>query len=428
VIFLTTGEKIKNLRKKLGMRQQELEDKNMSRAFISMVENGKRGLGKENARSIAEKLNNKASKLGFNLNIDEEYLLRTPKEDAEFYCSEKLNNNPTVDEIDVILKICKDYNLIKIKAESYKILGDYAFEINDYKKAIIKYMTSIDLYKDIGDYSLLPYLYNKIGVCKLNLLENTMNDLLYREAIFLFERANYYAENLNDLEAEKYSLYNIAKIYKILNEWEKALDFTEKYSFLCSKNNDKEGYVAAAILKASCYSEKGNKEKAISLYMELIENLTNGEEILWIIYNNLGIIYTQENNFDKGKECFYKAENIVKGKNIKKLSITFIEKSVIYIKQMLYEEALYFIKEGIKLSLEINYMPLVIKGYYMLIDIYNLLNDFINVRNTYINLLNLIKNKEEYKNDIIKIYSNLALLYLKQNDIEMCKKYLSIIS
>jgi transcriptional regulator with XRE-family HTH domain len=119
MIFFTTGEKIKNLRKKLGMRQQELEDENLTRAFISMIETGKRGLSKDTARVIAEKINNKAIKLGMSLNIDEQYLLRSPGEDAEIYCMEKLNGIPTIDEIDVIIDIAKKYNLLKVEARAY---------------------------------------------------------------------------------------------------------------------------------------------------------------------------------------------------------------------------------------------------------------------------------------------------------------------
>lgn len=421
MIFLTTGEKIRNLRKKLGMRQQELEDKNITRAFISMVETGKRGLGRESARIIAAKFKDKASKLGLKISVDEEYILRTPEEDAEVYCNEKLNNNPTKDEIEVILEICSKYNLTKVEARSYKILGNYAFEMRNYREACLDYIISLDLYKDTEDNKSLPYLYNRIGYCKFC-------RSMYVEAIPFFERANYYALAFNNLTYQKYSLLNLAKTYQKLHRYEKALEYVDKHSSLCYKFNDYEGYIASGILKASCYNEKGNKEKAVALYMKLIEDSQNHEGFLWCLYNNLGLIYADENDFDKSKEFFDKAEMTVLGKDTEKLASTLIGKTVVYMKQSLYEESLEIANKGINLALKYGYTDLIIKGYNKLIDIYSALNDFINVRNAYIKLLDIMKNKEEYKDDVVKLYNNLALLYLEQNDVEMCKKYLSIMS
>lgn len=422
MIFLTTGEKVRSLRKKLGMRQQELEDANITRAFISMIETGKRGLSRETAKALAEKINSKAVKLGLKISIDEEFFLRTPEEDAELYCSEKLNNDPTNDEIDVILDICKRYNLIKTQARSYMVLGDYAFEVEDYKKAFINYMMSLDLYKDTDDKSALAYLYNTLGVCK-------WSGGVYYEALALFERANYYSVFLNDVKLEKYSLYNIARTYKALNKYEDALVYADKFLSLCNKADENKGFIAANILKAGCYIEKGIKEKAVFIYTELLKEFqSTNDESLWKVYNDLGVIYAEENNYHRSKEYFTKAEKIGVEKNRKNLSFTFIERASVCIKQGGYEEALNFANKGLKLAVELNDTDTIVKAYYQLEEIYRSLEDFNNMKNTYIKLLDIIKDKENYKQDSFKIYNKLALLYLEQNDIEMCKKYLSIVS
>lgn len=422
MIFLTTGEKVRSLRKKLGMRQQELEDANITRAFISMIETGKRGLSRETAKALAEKINSKAVKLGLKISIDEEFFLRTPEEDAELYCSEKLNNDPTNDEIDVILDICKRYNLIKTQARSYMILGDYAFEVEDYKKAFINYMMSLDLYKDTDDKSALAYLYNTLGACK-------WNDGVYFEALALFERANYYSVFLNDVKLEKYSLYNIARTYKALNSYEDALVYADKFLCLCNKADENKGFIAANILKAGCYIEKGIKEKAVFIYIELLKEFqSTNDESLWKVYNDLGVIYAEENNYHRSKEYFIKAEKVALEKNRKNLSLTFIERASVCIKQGEYEEALNFANKGLKLAVEFNDTDTIVKAYYQLEGIYRNLEDFNNMKNTYTKLLDIIKDKENYKQDSFKIYNKLALLYLEQNDIEMCKKYLSIVS
>ena len=91
--FLTPGQKIRNIRIKLNMNQQDLVSENITRPLISMIETGKRNLTYDTANTIMGKFNKKAKKLGIDLNIDIDYLLRHQYEDANIYCLQKLKNN-----------------------------------------------------------------------------------------------------------------------------------------------------------------------------------------------------------------------------------------------------------------------------------------------------------------------------------------------
>jgi tetratricopeptide (TPR) repeat protein len=422
MIFLTTGEKVKSLRKKFNMRQQELEDENITRAFISMIENGKRGLSKETAKHISSKLSKKAEELGMNLNIDEAYLLRTPQEDAEVYCLEKLNNTPTSDEIEVIIGISQKYNLINVEAQAYKTLGDYEFDLGNSMNAFMNYILSLDLYKDTQDKKFLPYLYNRLGICKIKQLE-------YIEAISLLNRANHYSKLYGNKEIEKYSIYNLARIHKKLKKYDESLELIEKYLHLCSKAANYKEYIYAKVLKANCYNGKGSTEKAISIFMDMLEGVNGQEdESLWYAYNNLAAIYLEQNNLDKSLEYFEKAEKALENSEKRNLSYTYIQKAQVYIRQRKYDEALKLVSKGLKLTIEYNEIEGSLKAYYVLTDIYNELRDFQNLKATYIKLLDILKSKEYYKQEVNKVYNRLALLYLEQNDIEMCKKYLNMAS
>jgi HTH-type transcriptional regulator, quorum sensing regulator NprR len=422
MIFLTTGEKIRSLRKKFGMRQQELEDENITRAFISMIETGKRGLSRETARHIAEKLNKKAEVLGVSLNIDEAYLMRTLAEDAEVYCLQKLNNTPTKDEIEVIVEVARKYSLTKVEAQAFKTLGDYEFEGESYGAAFINYMVSLDLYKDTDDKNFIAYLYNKLGVCKFNQLE-------YIEANSFFDRGNYYAILYKDSIIEKYTIYNAARAFKKLEKYEEALKYTQSYLELCDKKEELKDYVYACVLKANCYRHKKNKDKAINVLRRLLDELPVGKcELGWYVYNNIGEIYLDENSLESSLECFDTAEKIAEGSCKNKLPWTYIQKSAVFSKKGVLDEALKFAYKGLKLAVEANEILTVINSYYKLINIYTSLGDFANLRSSYIKLVDILKNKETYKDEVIKIYNKLALLYLEQNDIEMCKKYLQMAS
>jgi HTH-type transcriptional regulator, quorum sensing regulator NprR len=420
MIFLTTGEKIRSLRKRFGMRQQELEDENITRAFISMIETGKRGLSRETAKNIAEKLNKKAEDLGTSLNIDENYLMRTLAEDAEVYCLQKLNNAPTKDEIDVIVEVAKKYCLTRVEAQAFKTLGDYEFEGEGYSEAFIYYMISLDLYKDTDDKRFIAYLYNKLGVCKFKRLE-------YIEANSFFGRANYYAILYKDSKIEKHTNYNAARVFKKLEKYDDALEYIQRYLEFCDKEAELKDYVHANVLKASCYRQKKNKDKALNVLGKLMDELIEvNSELGWYVYNNIGEIHLDENNLESSLECFNIAEKIADESCKCNLSWTYIQKSEVFIKKGLLDEALKFAYKGLKLAVEVKDILTVINSYHKLIDIYTSLGDFTNLRSSYIKLVDILKNKEAYKGEVIKIYNKLALLYLEQNDVEMCKKYLQM--
>ncbi|MCM0648237.1 helix-turn-helix domain-containing protein [Clostridium swellfunianum] len=422
MIFLTTGEKIRSLRKKFDMRQQELEDENITRAFISMIETGKRGLSKETAKHIAESFNKKAESLGVAFNIDETYLLRTPAEDAEVYCLNKLNNNPTKDEIDVIIQITRKHSLTKVEAQAHKVLGDYDFEDKAYVKAFINYMMSLDLYKETEEKAYTSYLFNRLGECKANKFD-------YLEANSFFGRAYYYAMLYKDSKAEKEAIYNIAANFKKLEKYDEALEYTQRYLELCNKEKELKEYICASVLKANCYRYKQNKEKALKICMDAMAELSDkNNEAAWHLYSNIGLIYLEENDLDTSLEWLDKAEKAAENSCVFNLSLTYIQKSSIFIKNGSYEEGIKFANKGLKLALETSDILTTMKAYRKLIDGYSCIGDFTNLKSTYIKLLDVLKNKEAYKAEVVKIYNKLALLYLEQNDIEMCKKYLQMIS
>lgn len=420
MIFLTTGEKIRSLRKRFGMRQQELEDENITRAFISMIETGKRGLSKDTARIIAEKLNQKAKDKGNELNIDEDYLLRTPAEDAEIYCLQKLVNIPTQDEIEVILEISKRFQLIKVEAEAYKILGDIYYKAENLVEAFINYMLALDLYKDTEYRDSLAYIFNRLGLCKLKQDE-------CKEASTFFYRAFYYAEANKDEAEGKISLYNHANCCEKLNETSLALKYIDKYLSSYSAELSEE-FVNISILKARCYYKNGTREAAFAVLLVLLDSIEEGNILKGVVCRNLGELYKLEGNIEKSLEYFTTAEELVTGKDKKELVVTLIAKAAIYIKQTRNEEALKLLSKAMKLSSEYNMFESIVGSYYLQIEIYKITSDFNGLKNAYIKLIELLKNEDGYKAEAAKLYNKLALLYLEQNDIEMCKKYLNMVS
>ncbi|HBV68600.1 MAG TPA: hypothetical protein DEF04_10760 [Clostridiales bacterium] len=141
--FLTPGEKIKKIRKMLSMKQLDLQGEKIKRNFVSMLETGERGLTKDTAKYLAEKFNYKASELGITLNIDDSYLLMSPKDEALKYCLDTLNSDITIDVINSVIEISHNYGLGSIEAEALLKKGNLYYNEKKYYKAAFNYIDAL---------------------------------------------------------------------------------------------------------------------------------------------------------------------------------------------------------------------------------------------------------------------------------------------
>lgn len=416
--FLTPGEKIKKLRIDLNMNQQELEDHGLSRAFISMIELGKRGLSRDSAKTIVDKFNEKARKLGIQLNIDKDYILNSPSEDAQKYCLNKLNTVEQETEIAEIIEIANEYDLDRVKAKAFERLGDINYEAKDYTAAFIAYSSSIDANSKLDKVdSKLFYLNNRLGSCKFS-------QLMHKEAVFYFDKAYNIAVNAGDIELQKKSMFNLASCYKKIGDISKAIEFIDKYLLSCDKEKELEVFVRTNILKAVCYTELKDIDKAESIYNELInDECFKAHPLLANVYNNLGFIYLGKEKYVDSLDYFNKSQHIRASNHCDDLSHTLIEKAEVYKRQGLYNEAIMLIKLGLEQSETNNDLEYLIQGHYRLSDIYKSLNDNEKLQEEYEEVLQLLS-KTDRKKEMIIVYSKMSELFLNIDNIEKAKLYL----
>lgn len=417
--FLTPAQKIKNIRKNLKMKQEDLAGESITRPFVSMLEAGKRGLSHETAKTIAEKFNRRAEMLNLDLHIDTEYILSSPSEDALKYCQEKLNNAESAVDLKDIIEISTEFKLNSIIVKSYQKLGDLCFKCNNYLDAFTNYNISLDLCKNINEKGLEVYLYNSIGNCKLKLLQ-------YTDAIFYFERANYYSTIYDNNEIRRFSIYNLGLCFKKLNKLDTALNYLNDFLALCDKNSTSIECVYANILKANCYEMQNNLDESLSIYNHLIMQFSSPKDpLLSMVYNNLGLVYLKKNDCIKSLDYFNLAQKIRTDNDIHNLHHTIIEKSNVFIKQNLYSEAILLIKLGLEMANKINDTEYLIKGNYLLAQIYNILNDYDNLEKIYGSILNLLKDTKD-TGQVLKLYNAMTIMYLKQNNLSKVENYLKI--
>jgi len=417
MIFLTPSQKVKSTRKYLKMKQEDLTDENITRGLISMIEIGKRDLSNNVASRLVEKFKKRAKELDILLEIDINFLLRSPSEDAELYCLKRFKEVNIDSDILEILEIANKFDLSNIKAIAYSELGEYHFNNKNYDEAFFNYNNSIDIFKNIKQNENIPYLYLRIGLCKAILLH-------YTEALSFFNLSEQYAKIYNDKTTLKRAMYNGVKCYVALNKIETALKNIEIFLNLCTKKEDHIRYINANILKANCYEAIENFNTAIDIYTNLLtENIDSNNYLLGYIYNNLGLAYLNKNDFNNSLKFFNKAEKFRINIDKENLSHTLIEKSGVFIKQGLYNEAIELIESGLKLAESFSDYDSLIKGNYELIRIYKNLNDSSNLKKTYLTTANLFNTLKKYS-ELVSIYINLSIIYLDENNIEEAKKYL----
>lgn len=415
--FLTPGQKLKSTRKYLNMSQKDLTDEKITRGLISMIEIGKRDLTNSVALKFVEKFKKKAKELDITLEIDNEFLLRAPSEDAELYCSKKLKEINEDNDINKIIEIADKFNLLNIKAIGYSELGEYYFNKKDYDEAFFNYNNSIDSLKNLKQTEKIPYLYLKMGLCKGILLN-------YTEAVSFFNLSMHYSKLYNDKNIMKRSIYNCAKCYVALNKVENALENIKTFLTLFNKKDDFTSYINANILKANCYEAIENFDSAIDIYTSLLnEDIDYTDFSLGYIYNNLGLAYSNKNDFNNSLKYFNKAEKFRTNIDKETLSHTLIEKSDVFIKQGLYKDAIALIESGLKLADSFGDYEYLIIGNYRLIHIYESLNDLANLKKIYLNNISLF-NELNRDSELISIYTKLAILYLDEDNVKEAKKFL----
>jgi len=410
--FLTPSEKIKETRKFLKMKQDDLQDENITRGLISMIETGQRALSNNVAIKLVEKFKQKAKELDIKFEIDKNFLLRSPAEDAELYCSKKLEGSDINEEI---LEIARKFNLLKIKASFYSKKADSCLSRKDYDNAFINYNDCISIYNNIREYEMIPHIYLQIGICKARSLQ-------YNDALSYFNICKSYSVIYKDKKTQQSVLYDIALCYKKINKFELALETIQEYLLLSNKEND--FYFYANILKANCYEAIGKYDIVIKIYNCLLSEISKPEDpLLGYIYNNLGLCYLDKSEFKISLEFFEMAEKIMRHVDKSNLCHTLIEKSELFFRQKLYSEAIKTVSLGLKSAEYYNDCECLLKGNYNLLRIYECMDDTSNLKNVYLTIISILRDNNNFS-EIPSLCIKLALIYINENDIEEAKKCL----
>ncbi|WP_200267187.1 tetratricopeptide repeat protein [Clostridium yunnanense] len=408
------------MRKRFHMNQMELEDTKMTRAFISMMESGKRKVSRSSSKLLALKFNNKAKELGLELGLDDEYFSRKPYEDAKIYCDNELLKENDHEQLEELLNIALEFKLDYITAKVYIKQGDrYLYEL-EYKTAFVSYVNALGKLKELKENGEQSYVYNKIGLCKINIKE-------YEEAVFYLNQAINYANEGKDDNSFTEASYNLALAYSYMLDHEKSVEILDKFILNSSvfEKIDFNFRMNIKVLKAKEIYNSGRREKAVEQYISIIEELQDKNDfILSNVYSLLGDYYFEISNLHESLKYINSAQRL-KGKLDKKsLPNTLKTKAKIFFKQGLSDESIMILELAMNISEELSDFNMIISIYNELIKIYKEIKDVDRIRETSKNLIELLdKNNLEQGKDIA--LCNLMEVAINQGDSEPTNQILS---
>ncbi|MGG7164887.1 hypothetical protein [Clostridium ihumii] len=359
--ILSPGEKIKVIRRKFKIKQQDITGGEITRNLISIIENNKANLTENVAQILSNNINKFCSEKNINFSITPEYLLEDVHSQVnkicddyiEFIESTPINKIDTIEySFDELEYFLKKYNCREKKCVIFKKIGDKFLSCDNKSKAYNYYIKAYENYI-IGDEGILIFslLINLIRCCielekfdealtfinfaEINLIklkEEESYELHYNSIICYkyLENYSYQLEKIKQLE-ERYTKYLNENLYEKINILNlKAMCLKDKKSFLEALLIEKEIckiipsnnielqllYISNILEIYGCLKDRKNLQKylnkALKICKEINGTIKNEEKIYYDMAMALKLLNTKEEcaeYFKKSLKCAIEVKN-----------------------------------------------------------------------------------------------------------------------
>ncbi|WP_234121879.1 helix-turn-helix transcriptional regulator [Clostridium hydrogenum] len=301
---ISDGDKLRLIREKYCLKQDEISGNDITRNLISEIETNKANITKNTAEVIIKNLNELGKKRHFKVTETVEYLLENTNSQANKILSEYIEELKAV-------AICKDDSFAKIlieieeflvnwditskKIQVYEMAGDYFYNKNEIYKSVLYYekeLTLID--KNILSRTLITVLR------KLSMVYTYIDK--YEESIKCCEFALTHFRELPKEDSVIFR-FNRALCYKKIGKFKQAIEDIEMAEELVDKVNKVSTYVNILINKSNCLYRLNTYDEALSILNEIL-NLIDKNDLEKQILIRINIInnYIKVENIEKVKE------------------------------------------------------------------------------------------------------------------------------
>ncbi len=427
--ILSPGEKIRRLRKDLGLNQGDLANDLLTRSLISMIENGKRKLTLDSAKIISTRLNHYYRPLG--KAITPEYLMESEGQQVARYISRELEGlrhlkeTKGVEEQDFesifqyIGQLAKNYGLDSVYHEVLYRQGQYHYKKYQYKKALACFNQVLEYNLINRNYHETAKLYNEIGKC------NYM--LLYLEtAIVYYSRAYETAVQQNISNHIKLdAIHNLILTYYKHGKYQQALQMLRKFRGMDTGKTKPRLMNNLLLIESTIYRNIGNLDKAEKILNLLVfrkDQLHNDTQAL--LYANLSILYRIRGDFHKAYQYIQLAITLKKQIAKAYLPNILLQLAEYYRAVEAYPEAIETLKEIHSISKEMDLNEGLIDTCFLFTEVYLELKDYQQAE-AYIRQAEevILSEESEIAGKKQVLYTYYVDLYNDMDNKEKCKEY-----
>lgn len=370
VEVLSPGEKIRNIRKKFKIKQQDITGGEITRNLISIIENNKANLTENVAKILANNINEYCNKSSIDFKITSEYLLENINSQVDKICDNYIEFIDTIDadqidtieySFDEVEIFMKKYNCREKKIIIFAKIGDKFKAVNQYDKAYYFYNKAYENYimednkaeffnvicnliiccMEIDRYNQALNLINFAKYQFLELEDDKIYDLERKKIICYVKsgKTNYVLESIKNIEEryEEYLKTNLSEYISLLKI--KSFCLKEKKYFL--ESLDIEKYILKIKLNTDVYTQfkstsdiveiysslrdRKNLQKYLNKLIKLQDEFDAPKELKPRVYFNIAIAYKAIGNINKAIEYLEKSKEIA----IYIEDVEFVEKSIL---------------------------------------------------------------------------------------------------
>lgn len=276
--IITQGYRLREIRKKLGLKQEDVSGNEITRNLVSMIETDKATLTEKAAKVIHGNLKEviKKRNIKYDVNIDEIFI--TEKEQAEEIFTRYLRYIEEVDilaeeKLEDMLYLLNKYNMNSNKVFMYKNLAE-KFEI------LKKYEKALKYFNLANEFAVMSNIDNEVHDEIILSITHCCSELkLHDETIRVIDKYLVNNQEKDTTESNYIKiLYNKSVTLKLMKKYDEALETLKEIEMFYSKKIiDNSIFVKSEMVKGNCYKEKGYYSKAFSIHKKIYQKLSKGK-------------------------------------------------------------------------------------------------------------------------------------------------------
>ncbi|WP_026478858.1 helix-turn-helix domain-containing protein [Alkaliphilus transvaalensis] len=426
--ILKAGDKIKRLRKELGLKQDDITNAAVTRSLISMIENNKRTLSWQTAQIIADCLNQYYKNAG--KIITPQFLMETEVDQARniintqvklieaSLLSQSINSIHLYQSIDRLMKLADEWNVEKEMADLLKLRGEIHYYDIQYNDALNDYFNALEYYLSVKDLEQVASIYRLIGMAY------EKQGLLQQALMYYFKSNKVVIENntTNKDTVMLSTIVNIIICYRKLKKYDMVFEYIKLFNNL--PYYDDISYNEVLIMEANTYRDLKNYHQAEKIYDKLLLRVDRlDSNTLFRLYNNCGNLHRKKGNISQAIDYIDEALKLEGKIRPPYLLDLYREKAKCLILIKEYNKALSVLEKGLQIAEGVVAIESIIDYHLALAEVYMLLRDFHNAKK-HLEISESLILGRNIKSKIHQLYSRYAELYCHLNQQDLCLEYI----